>query len=86
MQIRTLPHRSRRKPTPGKRDRRPRCPLLDGRRRRRFFLGGVVALLFVVMLQPAWQLVRPQGADGPLSPFGVELKMLPDDILSTFGL
>ena len=32
MQIRTLPHRSRRKPTPGKRDRRPRCPLLDGRR------------------------------------------------------
>ncbi|MCA9528714.1 MAG: efflux RND transporter permease subunit [Myxococcales bacterium] len=58
-------------------------PLLDGRRRRRFFLGGVVALLFVVMLQPAWQLVRPQGADGPLSPFGVELKMLPDDNVDT---
>lgn len=50
-------------------------------RRSLYALVGVLVLL--VMLQPLWQFIRPSGANGPLSRLGVELKMLPDDNVST---
>ncbi len=46
-------------------------------------MSGVGLLLALVMLQPLWQFVRPGGVNGPLSPLGVELKMLPDDNVNT---
>jgi multidrug efflux pump subunit AcrB len=38
------------------------------------------------MLMPAWQFIRPPGLNGPLSMFGVELKMLPNDNTNTMLL
>ncbi|HUI21866.1 MAG TPA: efflux RND transporter permease subunit [Methylocella sp.] len=58
-------------------------PLLQSAPSRRLFMGSVVLLLFAVMLQPMWQFVRPSGVNGPLSLFGVGLKMLPDDNVNT---
>lgn len=58
-------------------------PLLEGGARRRIFMGTVPVLLFAALLQPAWQFLRPSGANGPLSLFGVSLKMLPDDNVDT---
>ncbi len=58
--------------------------LLKSSRKRHLFYATIVGLLFVVMLQPLWQFIRPSGANGPLSPLGVELKMLPDDNVNTF--
>ena len=40
-------------------------------------------MLGLVMLQPLWQFIRPLGVNGPLSPLGVSLKMLPDDNVNT---
>ncbi|MCI4678728.1 efflux RND transporter permease subunit [Rhodoblastus acidophilus] len=51
---------------------------------RRVFMGVVFVLLLGAMAQPAWQFIRPQGTNGPLSSFGVGLKMLPDDNVDTF--
>ncbi len=59
-------------------------PLLRNRTRRNVMLLAVLALLVGAMLMPAWQFVRPSGMNGPLSPLGVELKMLPNDNTSTF--
>ncbi|MEK8090210.1 efflux RND transporter permease subunit [Thermithiobacillus plumbiphilus] len=59
-------------------------PLLRNGLVRSVFLLTVVLLLLLVMLQPAWQFIRPQGMNGPLSPLGVELKMLPNDDVDTF--
>ncbi|MGD8689844.1 MAG: efflux RND transporter permease subunit, partial [Gammaproteobacteria bacterium] len=58
-------------------------PLLESSRIRRLFMAGVAAGLMLVMLQPMWQFIRPGGTNGPLSALGVELKMLPDDNVST---
>ena len=58
-------------------------PLLDGGPRRQVLMGGVLLLLLAALLQPAWQFVRPSGANGPMSLFGVGLKMLPDDNVNT---
>ncbi|HUZ92330.1 MAG TPA: efflux RND transporter permease subunit, partial [Methylocella sp.] len=58
-------------------------PLLQSARARRLFMGSVILLLLAVMLQPMWQFVRPSGVNGPLSLFGVGLKMLPDDNVNT---
>ncbi len=53
--------------------------------RRGFWL--VVALLFAAaMWEPAWQFVRPQGINGPLTPGTVELKMLPKGNQNTFNI
>ena len=57
----------------------------DGRRRTLLFLA-VIGLLLAAMLQPAWQFIRPSGMNGPLSPLGVELKMLPNDNTNTLLL
>ena len=61
-------------------------PLLRTRWMRWVTIFVVVALLIAAMLMPAWQFVRPGGIDGPLSPLGVELKMLPNDNTNTFLL
>ncbi|MEW6766043.1 MAG: efflux RND transporter permease subunit [Pseudomonadota bacterium] len=58
-------------------------PLLQRRALRWITMLVVIALLFGAMLMPAWQFVRPAGMNGPLSPLGVELKMLPNDNTNT---
>jgi len=59
-------------------------PLLARPRSRMLFLLTVAGLLALSLLMPAWQLVRPAGMNGPLSPLGVSLKMLPDGNVNTF--
>lgn len=82
-------------PTLEEQDARPRdplhrayvavvTPLIRHRGRRNLLFLAVLLLLLLAMLQPAWQFIRPQGMNGPLSPLGVELKMLPNDNTATF--
>jgi len=53
----------------------------------RWFFALVVLLLFIAaMLQPAWQFIRPQGINGPMTPGSVELKMLPKGNNNTFNI
>ncbi|MGC8706029.1 MAG: efflux RND transporter permease subunit [Desulfurella sp.] len=59
-------------------------PLITSRVKRNIFLGIVLVALFISLLLPAWQFVRPQGLNGPLSTFGVGVKMLPNDNTNTF--
>lgn len=59
-------------------------PMLKSRTRRNLMLLVVLLLLMAAMLMPAWQFIRPSGMNGPLSPLGVELKMLPNDNTNTF--
>ncbi len=59
-------------------------PMLKSRLRRNLMLAGVLLLLMAAMLMPAWQFIRPSGMNGPLSPLGVELKMLPNDNTDSF--
>ncbi len=59
-------------------------PLLRSRTKRNLMFLAVLVLLLAAMLMPAWQFIRPSGMNGPLSPLGVELKMLPNDNTSTF--
>ncbi|MHB1222160.1 MAG: efflux RND transporter permease subunit, partial [Gammaproteobacteria bacterium] len=59
-------------------------PLMSSRKARHLFYYSVLGLLLLVIMQPVWQFIRPGGANGPLSFFGVELKMLPDDNTNTF--
>ena len=61
-------------------------PLIRNSRKRNLMFLVVLALLGAAMIQPAWQFVRPQGMNGPLSALGVELKMLPNDNTGTFLL
>jgi multidrug efflux pump subunit AcrB len=61
-------------------------PLMASAAKRNLFFGSVVGLLVAAMLMPAWQFVRPAGVNGPLSPLGVELKMLPNDNTNTMLL
>lgn len=61
-------------------------PLLHRRALRWIIMLLVIALLLGAMLMPAWQFIRPAGMNGPLSPLGVELKMLPNDNTSTLLL
>lgn len=58
--------------------------LLNSSKKRHLFYLSIVLLLFAVLLQPAWQFIRPAGPNGPLGPLGVEIKMLPDDNVNTF--
>lgn len=58
-------------------------PLLRSNLRRRLFFFIVAVLLAAAVFQPLWQFFRPSGVNGPLSPFGVSLKMLPDDNVNT---
>lgn len=57
--------------------------LMSSKKRHGFYLT-IVVLLAAVLLQPAWQFIRPAGPNGPLSSLGVEVKMLPDDNVNTF--
>ena len=61
-------------------------PLIGSGFKRRVTFGVVLALLAGAMLMPAWQFIRPSGLNGPLSPLGVELKMLPNDNTNTMLL
>ncbi len=61
-------------------------PFMHDARRRNVFFGVVLAMLGAAMVMPAWQFVRPAGMNGPLSLFGVELKMLPNDNTNTLLL
>ena len=61
-------------------------PLIASGPKRNLFFLVVLALLIGAMVMPAWQFVRPSGMNGPLSPLGVELKMLPNDNTNTMLL
>ncbi len=61
-------------------------PLIASPQRRNVLFAGVVVLLVLAMIQPAWQFIRPSGMNGPLSALGVELKMLPNDNTNTLLL
>ncbi len=59
-------------------------PLLRSGRKRNLFFVVVIILLLLAMLMPAWQFIRPSGMNGPLSPLGVNVKMLPAGNVSDF--
>jgi multidrug efflux pump subunit AcrB len=59
-------------------------PLIRHAGRRNLLFVVVLLMLVAAMVQPVWQFVRPSGLNGPLSPLGVELKMLPNDNTNTF--
>ncbi len=61
-------------------------PFIRSAKRRNLLFAAVGVLLLAAMLQPAWQFIRPSGLNGPLSPLGVELKMLPNDNTNTLLL
>ncbi|MCL7751249.1 efflux RND transporter permease subunit [Guyparkeria hydrothermalis] len=61
-------------------------PLLGSRGFSLAFLLLVLGLMIASMLMPAWQFVRDSGMNGPLSPAGVSLKMLPEGNVDTFLL
>ncbi|HHQ69462.1 MAG TPA: efflux RND transporter permease subunit, partial [Halothiobacillaceae bacterium] len=61
-------------------------PLLDSRMLALGFLLFVFGLMLASMIMPAWQFIRPEGMNGPLSPGGVGLKMLPEGNVDTFLL
>ena len=58
-------------------------PLQKSAVKRNLFFIAVAALLFVSLLMPMWQFIRPQGMNGPESLFGVGFKMLPDSNVGT---
>jgi multidrug efflux pump subunit AcrB len=59
-------------------------PLERSSRKRNVFFAFVILLLLLSLLMPLWQFIRPQGVNGPESPFGVTFQMLPDGNVSTF--
>ena len=61
-------------------------PLLGSRMLALSFLLFVFGLMLASMLMPAWQFIRAEGMNGPLSPGGVGLKMLPEGNVDTFLL
>jgi multidrug efflux pump subunit AcrB len=61
-------------------------PLIRSGAKRNITFLVVLGLLAGAMLMPAWQFIRPSGLNGPLSPLGVELKMLPNDNTNTMLL
>jgi len=61
-------------------------PLIHSAAKRNLTFLVVLGLLAGAMLMPTWQFVRPAGLNGPLSPLGVELKMLPNDNTNTLLL
>jgi len=61
-------------------------PLLDNARIRRSAFLGIIVLIILSILQPAWQFLRPQGITGPLSAGGVALALLPKDNKNTFNI
>ncbi len=61
-------------------------PLLRNRHLRSLFWLVVIGLLLLSLLMPAWQFIRPAGMNGPLSPLGVNLKLLPEGNVNTFML
>ena len=58
--------------------------LLEQKKVRHLFYLGIIFLLMLSMLQPAWQFIRPQGVAGQTSFLGVPLAFLPKDNKNTF--
>lgn len=58
--------------------------MLESGAKRNLFFIVVLILLFLAMLMPAWQFIRPSGMNGPLSALGVNVKMLPEGNVSDF--
>jgi len=61
-------------------------PLLNRRWVRYTTMLLILAAIGLSLLQPAWQFLRPQGINGPLSPGGVALAFLPKDNKNTFNV
>ncbi len=61
-------------------------PLIDRPLLRRGVLLGAAVAIFLSLLQPAWQFVRPGGVSGAQSWLGVEMAMLPKDNKNTFNI
>ncbi len=59
-------------------------PLLRKRYLRTLIYILSIVLLAGSLLMPAWQFIRPSGLNGPLSPLGVEFKLLPESNVNTF--
>ncbi len=59
-------------------------PILRSKFLRGFIYTISLILLLISLLMPAWQFIRPSGLNGPLSPFGVEFKLLPESNVNTF--
>ena len=64
--------------------KRTMIPILRSKTKRRILYTLSFILLMISLLMPAWQFIRPQGLNGPLSPFGVEFKLLPESNVNTF--
>lgn len=61
-------------------------PLIDNRSLRRLFYLLVVLLIFLAIMQSAWQFIRPAGVNGPQSYLGVPIAMLMKDNKNTFNV
>lgn len=61
-------------------------PLIDNQKQRRRAVFAVVVLVFIALLQPAWQFVRPAGVNSPMAWFGLEMGMMPGDNKNTFNI
>ena len=61
-------------------------PLIRSGTKRTLTFFVVLCLMAGAMLMPTWQFIRASGLNGPLSPMGVELKMLPNDNTNTMLL
>lgn len=59
-------------------------PLQKSPGKRNLFFALVAILLVASLLMPLWQFIRPQGMNGPESPWGVSFQMLPEGNVSTF--
>ena len=66
--------------------RRVLTPLVDKPRARRLAFMGIIGLIVLSLLQPAWQFIRPQGVGGPQAWFGVEMSMMPANNKNTFNI
>jgi len=61
-------------------------PVIDDPRKRRYVFICVGLVIFLSVMQPLWQFVRPSGPGGPQAWFGVEMSMLPKDDKNTFNI
>ncbi len=61
-------------------------PVLDRPSLQVLTLGGLLAVILLVCVQPAWQFYRSQGVSGPQSLFGVPFVLVPRDSKNTFNI
>lgn len=61
-------------------------PLIDNRTLRNVFFLAVLAMLMASLVMPAWHFMRDGGMNTPQDPWGVDIKMLPNDNTNTMLL